>query len=109
MVESAIEARQRQICRTYGAAFEPPAPGSKLGLALRTLGSVPLHGVRVAPTESTCGWYIHAGEGSNDADFYQPLCIEHLPERCPLAAPFLGLPPGWHFLTDASGFVDVWQ
>jgi hypothetical protein len=35
------------------------------------------------------------------------MCVEHLAERCSLAPPFLGLPPGWRFLTDGD-YVDVW-
>jgi hypothetical protein len=44
---------------------------------------------------------------SDATDFYQPLCVEHLADRCPLALGFLGLPAGWRFLTD-DGHVDVW-
>jgi hypothetical protein len=55
-----------------------------------------------------CGWYLWAGAGwSDDPDFFQPLCVEHLVDRCPLAVPFLGLPPGWRFLTDGT-YLDVW-
>jgi hypothetical protein len=109
MTES-LDALQRRLCDTYGTAFEPPAPGSKVGIALQTLGQVPVHGVRVAPTETTCGWYIHAGEEwSEDPDFYQPLCVEHLEQYCKLALPFLCLPPGWRFLMDGQGVIDVWQ
>lgn len=105
-----LQELQLRICRTYGAAFEPPAAGSKIGLAIRTLGRVPVHGVRLPPTDTTCGWYIYAGdEWSDDSDFYQPLCVEHLPEFCAFALPFLGLPPGWRFLTDGRGHMDVWQ
>ena len=97
------------LCRTYGTAYEPPKPGTNVGIALQTLGRLPIHGVRVAGTLTTCGWYIHAGdEWLDDADFYQPLCVEHLAERCPQVLPFLALPVGWHFLTDGSGFCDVW-
>jgi hypothetical protein len=31
-----------------------------------------------------------------------------LSKLCPLAAPFLGLPPGWRFLTDGDS-MDVWH
>ena len=104
-----IPEQQQRVCRTYGADSHPPPPGSKIGIALRTLGRLPIHGVRVTPSGSTCRWYIHAGdEWSDDPDFYQPLCIEHLAEYCKPALPFLCLPPGWRFMTDGEGFVDVW-
>jgi hypothetical protein len=52
---------------------------------------------------------VHRGgeECSNAPDFYSPLCVEHLAELCPLAVPFLALPPGWRFLTDGDDD-DVW-
>ncbi|QEG30010.1 hypothetical protein GobsT_48100 [Gemmata obscuriglobus] len=105
-----LQELQQRICRTYGAGFEPPAPGSKVGLAIPTLDRIPIHGVRLAPTDTTCGWYIYAGgEWSDAADFYQPLCVEHMADYCRLAVPFLGLPPGWRFMIDGQGFIDVWQ
>ena len=102
--------QQRNICREYGADFVPPVPGSKVGIARPTLGRVPVRGVRLPPTETTCGWYIYAGdEWSDAADFYQPLCVEHLAEYCPFVLPLLALPPGWRFMADGQGFRDVWQ
>ena len=102
--------QQRSVCRGHGAEFVPPAPGGKVGIALHTLGRLPIHGVRLPPTVSTCGWYIYAGDEWSDADdFYRPLCVEHLEEYCPAAVPFLGLPPGWRFMTDGQGFADVWR
>jgi len=104
-----LSAQQQSICRTYGAAFDPPVAGTKVGIALQTMGRLPVHGVRLSPTETTCGWYIYAGEEwSEDPSFYQPLCVEHLPKYCEVALPFLGLPPGWKFMADGLGFVDVW-
>ncbi|MCC2670421.1 MAG: hypothetical protein K0Q72_2892 [Armatimonadetes bacterium] len=101
--------QQRRICRTHGAEFVPPVPGSRVGIALQTMGQLPIHGVRLEPTETTCGWYLFAGEQWSDAaDFYQPLCVEHLAHHAEPALPFLALPPGWHFMTDGQGFVDVW-
>jgi hypothetical protein len=97
------------VCREYGVEPLPPRPGSKVGIALETLHLVPVHGVRLEPTDTTNGWYIFAGdEWSGADDFYKPLCVEHLPEFCPAALPFLALPPGWRFMTDGEGFVDVW-
>ena len=107
MAES-LEEVQRRICRTHGAPFEPPARGSKVGIALQTMGRIPIHGVRIRPTETVCGWYIHAGEWSDDPNFYQPMCVEHLEEYCRFALPFVCLPPGWRFLTDGRGYIDVW-
>ena len=100
---------QKKICGKYGAEFDPPEPGSKLGIAIQTLDRIPIYGVRELPTETTCGWYIHAGDWSAEDEFYKPLCVEHLFDYCELALPFIALPPRWRFITDADGYVDVWR
>jgi hypothetical protein len=105
-----LEQQQRTICRDRSTDFVPPLPGTKVGIALQTLGRLPIHGARVLPTESTCGWFIFSGDEASEAvDFYQPLCVEHLGKYCPAVLPFLGLPPGWRFMIDGLGFMDVWQ
>jgi hypothetical protein len=49
-----------------------------------------------------------AGETlSEDDDFFVPLHVTHLEEWCPGAVRFLGLPPGWRFLS-APGQEEVW-
>lgn len=107
--ESVVELQQR-ICKTYCAEFDPPAPKSKVGLAIHTLDRVLIHGVRLPPTETTCGWFIFAGEEWSDAeDFYEPVCVEHMAELCQFALPSLALPTGWRFLTDGKGNFDAWQ
>jgi len=107
---ASVTEQQRGVCRDHGTDFVPPVRGSKVGIALQTLGRLPIHGIRLPPTDTTCGWYIYAGDEWSDADdFYQPLCVEHLEARCPAVLPFLGLPPGWRFMTDGQGFIDVWQ
>jgi hypothetical protein len=99
---------QAVIWEKFGAGYAPPEAGTRVGIALHTLGRVPLNGLRLAPGPGTSGWFIWAGEkASDDPDFYSPLCIDHLTERCPLVLPFLALPPGWRFLTDGD-YVDVW-
>jgi hypothetical protein len=109
-VAESLQEIQQRICRTYGAGFDPPAPRSKLGLAIQTLDRLPIKGIRLDPTETTCGWYIYAGEEwSDDADFYKPICVEHLTQYCRFALPFICLPPGWGFMTDGKGFIDVWR
>jgi hypothetical protein len=101
-------AQQRLVCARYGAGFAPPAAGTRVGIALATLGRVPLHGLRTAADGEACGWFLWCGgEPAADADFYQPMCVEHLDAACPAAVPFLALPPGWRFLTDGT-YVDVW-
>ena len=98
---------QLQICQQYGASFLPSSSSDKLGLA-RNTDLKPLNGLRHPPESGTCGWFIWGGEQfSEAADFFEPVHVTHLEERCPGALPFLGLAPGWRFLL-AGEHVDVW-
>ena len=57
----------------------------------------------------TSGWYIWGREEfSENPDFFVPLHIEHLSEWYPHIIKFLGLAPGWRFLT-APDHEDVWE
>ena len=98
---------QLEICQRFGAEFMPPESGQKVGIALDSLGRAPLHAVRLAPENGTCGWYIYCGEYSTDAAFYQPLHVAHLDDYCPRIGPYLALPPGWRVLL-APDYEDVW-
>lgn len=98
----------KNVCVKYGAEYSPPIAGSRVGVAIQTLGLHPLNGMRIEPEGDACGWYLWGGLALSDAaDFFQPLCVEHLHDRCPEALPFLALPPGWRFVTDGE-YVDVW-
>lgn len=89
----------------------PPSAGSILGVARDVSnGRWPINGLRHRIDETTCGWYLWAGEGeiNQDPDYFQPLHVEHLLDRCPQVLPYLGLPPGWRFLI-APGYHDTWN
>jgi|SRR5450432_217243 hypothetical protein len=108
MNDGTDEQMQIALCRQHGQDFEPCPPDSKLGVALQTLGKVPVNGLRHPPTHDTNGWYIWAGEDfSKEEDFFQPLHTSHLAECLPQAVKFLGLPPGSRFLVSGDN-VDVW-
>jgi hypothetical protein len=99
---------QKAVCDEQGAEFLPPVAGSRVGIAIETLGLQPLNGMRIDPERDTCGWYIWGGAEPSEADdFYKPMCVEHLADYCPAAMPFLALPPGWRFLTNGN-HADVW-
>lgn len=101
--------RQRQVCQKYGASHYPSPSHLKAGIARNVhAGAAPINGLRHPPAGDTTGWYIWAGEELSDApDFFEPLHVEHLVERCPEVLPYLGLPPGWRFLI-APDYEDVW-
>jgi hypothetical protein len=99
----------RRICERLGAEQLIPEAGSKLGLALITLGRMPIRGDRCPPENGTNGWYIWCGDQwSDDPNFYAPLHVEHLEEMLPLVLRYLDLPPGYRFIIDDKGYEDVW-
>ena len=101
--------KQVEVCQKHGAEPQPVLADQKVGIARNVRdGVMPIHGVRSLPERGTSGWYIWAGEYSDGPDFFVPLHVAHLTEWCPLALPYLALPPGWRFLTDGS-YEDVWE
>ncbi|MGG7607373.1 immunity protein Imm33 domain-containing protein [Massilia sp. BKSP1R2A-1] len=98
---------QEEVCARFGEAPAPPGAGEKLGVALSTMGALPINGLRIR-LEGTCGWFIWAGEQmSVDSGFYQPLHVEHIAEYLPSVTPYLSLPPGYRFQI-ADEYEDVW-
>ncbi|MFP2928330.1 hypothetical protein ACLESO_24675 [Pyxidicoccus sp. 3LG] len=101
---------QKEVCRRYGAGFVESPPTLKVGIARNVRsGLMPINGLRHPPEGDTTGWYIWAGEELPvDPEFFVPLHVEHLVDWCPQVIPFLGLPPGWRFLS-ATKYEDVWE
>jgi len=86
-----------------------PHPDETLGLALDTLRTMPLNGLRHPLADGASGWYVWGGENiSESADFFSPIRVRHLSDYVPSVLPFLDLPPGFRFLTDTSGHQKVW-
>jgi hypothetical protein len=104
-----ISASQLELCRKYGAAFLGVEPNSKLGAApsIKT-NLLPLNGLRHPPEDETNGWYLWSGINFPDKDDgFLPLHASHIVQWNSLAIKYLGLPPGWRFLTDGA-YEDVW-
>lgn len=103
--------RQQQLCADHEVPWTPPAGGAIVGVARDVgVGTWPVHGLRLPIEGTACGWYLWAGGGALDQsqDYFEPVHVEHLYERCPEVLPYLGLPPGWRFLI-APGHFDVWD
>jgi hypothetical protein len=99
---------QRSNAARVGALYVRVNPSERAGIALGTLCRLPLNALRHPPENGTCGWYIWGGEEfSEDPDFFESLCVEHLPEYVPALVPYLGLGPGWRVLL-APNYEDVW-
>jgi hypothetical protein len=103
------KSNEQVVCERHGVAPHTPAPGSKLGLALSTIGSQPINGLRHQEESGTNGWYIWCGaEMLKDPEFFSPLHIEHIADRLPIVSDYLSLPPGYRFQIDDKGYEDVW-
>ncbi|WP_225591160.1 hypothetical protein [Pseudoxanthomonas sp. PXM03] len=101
-------AKHQTVCEWIGAEPSPPTLGSKLGLAVGSLTTGPIHGLRHPTSDEANGWYIWCGELSEADDFFSPLHVEHLAEYLPAAIEYLALPPGYRFLVDGADYEDVW-
>ncbi len=90
---SARMEEQRRICSTRGCDFVPVTGDDKVGLALSTVGTEPINGLRHPVVGDTTGWYIWCGDRLSDsAEFFQPTCVDHLIEKLPGVTDFLALP-----------------
>ncbi|MEO9510620.1 MAG: hypothetical protein ABJN84_05160 [Flavobacteriaceae bacterium] len=103
--------QQKSICLKYNSSFKESPRDLKVGIAENVKNSTqPIHALRHFPQGDTTGWYIWAGEYSEDPDFFKPLHVSHLEEWCPLIIPYLGLDAGWRFLIAEGGnYIDVWE
>ena len=101
--------RKKTICEWANVEPQKPVAGTKLGLAISTIGKTPINGLRHNPKNGTNGWYIWCGEELlREDDFFSPLHIEHIAEYLPQVQEYLNLPPGYRFLIDGNNYEDVW-
>jgi hypothetical protein len=100
---------QRAVCERYEVQPVPAPARLKVGVARNVRdGTLPLNGLRRNPVGDTTGWYIWAGgEPSGESDFFVPMHVSHLEQRCPDVLAYLALPPGSRFLI-APNHEDVW-
>ena len=98
--------RKKKICGQYSSDFVLPDPGAKIGIAIDTLTTMPITGVRRTPENGTDGWYIWGGDYSPAVEFYQSLHLSHIGEVAPQVVPYLALAPGFKFIIDNEGYED---
>ena len=76
-----------------------PRPDDALGLAMDTLRTMPLNGMRYMSQEGGSGWYIWGGdEVRQTADFFTAIQVRDLGDYVSNLEPFLDLPPGFRFV-----------
>lgn len=101
--------REKTVCEWKGVEPVKPKSGSKLGIAIETIGQLPINGLRLKEENGTNGWYIWCGDEMSEAeDFFSPLHIEHISDYLPEVEEYLDLPPGYRFLIDGNNYEDVW-
>jgi hypothetical protein len=106
-MEPSVET-QVEVCRRVHSELLECARIEKLGIALQTLGKIPVHGLRKEPENGTCGWYIWCGdEFLEDSDFFKPLHVSHINNYLPQAEKYLGLAPGHRFII-TENYEDIW-
>jgi hypothetical protein len=70
--------KEQSVCEWLGVTPDRPHAGSKVGIALGTLGLRPINGLKVNPENGTTGWYLWCGmEWSEADDFFTPACRTH--------------------------------
>jgi hypothetical protein len=100
---------EKSACESVGVDPVKPESGTKLGIAIHTIGKTPIHGLRHNPENGTNGWYIWCGgEMGTEDDFFSPVHVEHVGEYIPEVQEYLDLPPGYRFLIDGNNYEDVW-
>ena len=109
MQSTHIESLQKSICKKYAAEYQKCDLNLKLGISENIKSGLrPIHGLRIQEENGTSGWYIWAGDWSDDPDFFVPLHGVHLEDWAPIILPYLGLSEGWRFLI-SENYEDVWE
>ena len=104
-----------RIMTLHGAIDVPnidarrPHPHDMLGLAMETLRTMPLNGMRYLSNDGASGWYIWGGEKIQQAaNFFTPIQVRSLSDYVANLEPFLDLPAGFRFQTNNRGHQKVW-
>lgn len=100
---------QKKICEKSSAKYTPTSLESIVGISDNTNNkNIPINGLRHPSKDDNSGWYIWSGEElPKDKDFFKPLHVKHLKDRCPEVLKFLGLPIGYRFITNGN-YMDIW-
>jgi len=98
---------QKEICKKYDSQWKPINKILKIGIS-KNLTLNPLNGLRHNSEQGTTGWFIWSGEYSEDENFFEPICAEHLLQIRPEIINYLGLDVGFRFLIDSNDYEDVW-
>ena len=91
MTYEQVEAIQRHFCKELNHEYIAAPADLKVGIALETLGRLPLNGLRHPLKGDTTGWYLWCGEEfPSGKDSFSPVHTHHLLEFLPEALKYLG-------------------
>ena len=99
--------KQKEICEKYGSKWKPINKTLNIAIS-ENLDLEKLNGLRHRTKKGEVCWFIWSGEYSEDDNFFQPICAEHLLQRKPKLIDYLGLDEGFRFLITENGYEDVW-
>ncbi len=109
MTVEEITKNQKEICEKYKTDWVEAPLEFKIGVSKNLKsGSMPINALRHPQENGTAGWYIWAGEYSEDKEFFDAMHISHLVDQYPELLKYLGLAPGSRFQIDDKGHEDVW-
>lgn len=107
--ENELNQLQKQLCEKYNSPCFFCSESEIIGVAIESIKSQPIYGVRQRRENNTCGWYLWGGDYSEDENFFQPVHFSHVYEIVPeYVFKYLALAPGFKFITDSVGYEDVW-
>jgi hypothetical protein len=99
--------KQKEICGKYGSNWKPINKTLNIGIS-ENLDLGTLNGLRHRTKKGEVCWFIWSGEYSEDDNFFQPICAEHLMQRKPKLIDYLGLDVGFRFIISENGYEAVW-
>lgn len=99
--------KQKNICEKYGSNWKPINKKLNIGVS-ENLDLKILNGLRHRTKKGEVCWFIWSGEYSEDDNFFQPICAEHLMQKKPKLIDYLGLDEGFRFQITEDGYEDVW-
>ena len=99
--------KQKEVCAKYNSKWRPINKKSTIAIS-ENINFKKLNGLRHKTGKGKVCWYIWSGKYSEEADFFNPICADHLLQKRPELIKYLALDEGFRFLITESGYEDVW-
>jgi hypothetical protein len=106
-----IQDQQKSMCDKLKIDWTPVDINSLVAFNESLLTSIsPINGLRHPKQGAIDGWYLWSGGEIPQTEdyFFKSIHVGHLIDQRTIVLKFLGLPPGWRFQIDDTGYEDVW-